>query len=183
MSLCSVDLLAGQLLGRHVGRRAAADVLGRARSPTAARPKSMIRTSPAPSSMMLAGLRSRCSTPLACAAASPAHSLRAISSALIYRQPSDAAQQRGEILAVDVLHRQNSSPSLRRCRRRDRRSGANLPRHADLVVEPREGAVVGAQRRQELQRDRLAELEVVGAVDLAHAAAPEQPDDAEAIGE
>ncbi len=36
---------------------------------------------------------------------------------------------------------------------------------------------------QELERDRLAELQVVGAVDLAHAAAAEQPDDAVALGE
>jgi hypothetical protein len=58
-----------------------------ARAPTtwsamAARPKSMISTWPRPSIMTLAGFRSRCSTPLAWAAASPAQSLRAISMAL-----------------------------------------------------------------------------------------------------
>ncbi len=37
--------------------------------------------------------------------------------------------------------------------------------------------------RQELQRDGLAEPEVVGAVDLAHAAAPDQRDDAVAVGQ
>ena len=37
--------------------------------------------------------------------------------------------------------------------------------------------------REKLQRDRLAEFEVVGAVHLAHAAAAEQADDAIAIGE
>ena len=37
--------------------------------------------------------------------------------------------------------------------------------------------------RQELQRDRLAELEVVGAVDLAHAALAEEADDAIALVE
>ena len=38
-------------------------------------------------------------------------------------------------------------------------------------------------RGQELERDRLAELQVVGAVDLAHAAAAEQADDAIAAAE
>ena len=37
--------------------------------------------------------------------------------------------------------------------------------------------------RQELQRDGLAELQVVGAVDLAHAAFAEQADHAIAVGE
>jgi hypothetical protein len=36
----------------------------------------------------------------------------------------------------------------------------------------------GERFRQELQRDRLAQLEVVGAVDLAHATAADQSDDA-----
>ena len=48
-------------------------------------------------------------------------------------------------------------------------------------VEPR--ADRGEPRGQELQRDRLAELEVVGAVDLAHAAAAEQADDPVALRE
>jgi hypothetical protein len=37
--------------------------------------------------------------------------------------------------------------------------------------------------RQERQRDRLAEFQVVGAIDLAHAPAPGQRDDAVAAGE
>ena len=75
--------LAGELLGRHVGGRAREVVVRRPRSPaTAARPKSVMRARPRPSSMTLAGLRSRCSTPWSCAAARPAQSWRAISSAL-----------------------------------------------------------------------------------------------------
>ena len=50
----------------------------------------------------------------------------------------------------------------------------NCARRAGSRIE-----VVG----QELQRDGLAELEIVGAVDLAHAAAAERRDDAEAAGE
>ena len=41
----------------------------------------------------------------------------------------------------------------------------------------------GIVAAQKLQRDRQAERQVVGAVDLAHAAAPEQADDAVARGE
>ena len=97
-------LLPLQLLGRHVGGRARADVAPTA--PTAARPKSITRTWPAPSSMTFAGFRSRCSTPRSCAAARPAHSCRAMLERLVFGQASDAAQRRGEILAVDVLHRE-----------------------------------------------------------------------------
>ncbi|MHC5024246.1 MAG: hypothetical protein ACYTGG_10110 [Planctomycetota bacterium] len=37
--------------------------------------------------------------------------------------------------------------------------------------------------REELQRDALAQLQIVGAVDLAHTATAEQADDAVALGE
>jgi hypothetical protein len=55
----------------------------------------------------------------------------------------------------------------------------DLPRHADFGVklrQPRRIAVdVGGEK---FQRDRLTELEIVGAIDLAHAAASEPLDDA-----
>jgi hypothetical protein len=60
----------------------------------------------------------------------------------------------------------------------------DLPRHADFGVElaqPR-GIPVDVGR-QELQRDGLAELQVVGAVHLAHAAPAEPSDDAVAAAE
>ena len=61
----------------------------------------------------------------------------------------------------------------------------DLARHAHLAVE----AGRGARRRrssavgQELEGDRLLELQVVGAVDLAHPAAAEKADDAVAPAE
>ena len=55
---------------------------------------------------MFAGLKSRCSTPFACAAARPRAQLARDLDPLVDRQPADPFQQRGEILAVDVLHRQ-----------------------------------------------------------------------------
>ena len=51
-------------------------------APAAARPKSIRRTLPAPSSITFAGFRSRCKTPRWCAAARPAQSCRAMSVAL-----------------------------------------------------------------------------------------------------
>ena len=59
-----------------------------------------------------------------------------------------------------------------------------VPGDAHFVVELREARrIVRDVVGQELEGDRLSELEVVGAVDLAHAAAPERRDDAEAAGE
>ena len=71
-----------------------------------ARPKSMMRTRPRPSSMMLAGLRSRCSTPRACASPMPAHSWRATSRPFSRGSRPMRLTHGGERLAVDVLHRQ-----------------------------------------------------------------------------
>ena len=45
---------------------------------------------------------------------------------------------------------------------------------AQLVVKLTEPRVVGGAWRQELQRDRLIEDQVVGPIDLAHAALAEQ---------
>ena len=56
-------------------------------------------------------------------------------------------------------------------------------RHAHLAQEPIQAFLIALEAgRQELQRDRLAELEVVGAVDLAHPAASQQSDHAVAAG-
>ncbi len=94
---CSGDMYAGVPL-RTSGPRMS--------SATPARPKSMITACPRPSSMMLAGFRSRCRTPLAWAAARPAQSCRAISTALSCGKTSDAAQERSQIFAVHIFHRE-----------------------------------------------------------------------------
>ena len=80
-----------------------------ARRARAARPKSVRRALPRPSSMTLAGFRSRCRTPFSCAAASPAQSCRAISSALSRGEPADAPQQRA------TGPRRPRTPSRGRC--------------------------------------------------------------------
>ena len=99
---------------------------------------------------------------------------------LVFRQPADAPQQRRQVFAVHVLHRQEVAPvdladveDAADVRMRD------AQRHAHFVEEPLEPIRIALDvPRQELQRDRLAELQVVGAVDLAHAAAAEQADHA-----
>ena len=105
---------------------------------------------------------------------------------LVLRKPADPLQQRGEILAVDVLHRQEVlAVDLADVVDAADVGMRDLARDAHLGVEALERASGSdaSRSRQELQRDRLAELQVVGAVDLAHAAAPEQADDAVALGE
>ena len=93
----------------------------------------------------------------------------------ILREASDAPQQRSEILAVDVLHRQKRVTvgfidvvDAAHVRMRD------LPRHAHFGVklcQPRGIAIdIG---RKKLERDRLSELQIVGAIHLAHPALAE----------
>ena len=63
-----------------------------------------MRKRPRPSSMMLAGLRSRWSSPQSWAAARRAqYSVRGFKS-FVAGQSADAAQQGSEVLAIDVLH-------------------------------------------------------------------------------
>ena len=104
---------------------------------------------------------------------------------LVRRKPPDAPQERGQVLAVDVLHREEV-PSLDLADVVDAADVGvgDAAREAHLGVEALEPGRLGRElRRQELQGDGLAELEVVGAVDLAHAAAADEADDAVALAE
>ena len=103
----------------------------------------------------------------------------------VFGESADASQQRGQVFAVHVLHREERVPFdlvdvvdaadvwMR-----------HLARHPHFGVQLRQprGILIDF-RRQELERDRLPELEVVGAEDLAHAAAAEASDDAVAGAE
>ncbi len=94
---------------------------------------------------------------------------------LVRRQAADPPEQRGEILAVDVLHREEVLPvdvadvvDAAHVRMRD------LPGEPDFLMEA--GQPVGAVHdlpRQELESDGLPELQVFGSIDFAHAAAAE----------
>ena len=97
----------------------------------------------------------------------------------------DAAQQAAQILAVDVLHRKirlavhladvvNAADVLMR----------NLARDANLVVETGQQVhVVPGRFREKLQRDRLAQDEIVGPKNLAHPAFAEAGDDSIPAGQ
>ena len=102
-----------------------------------------------------------------------------------FREAADAAQERRQIFAVDVFHRQERrSLDLVDVVDAAHIGVRHLPCQPDLGVElcqPRR--VLVDVRRQKLERDRLAELQVVGAIDLAHAAAAEASNDAVASAE
>jgi hypothetical protein len=104
---------------------------------------------------------------------------------LLPRQVADATEQRGERLAVHVLHRQ----VVQAIGVADVVDAADVGmRHAarepHLAGEPRRRVLaVAGVRGQQLERDRLIEPQVVGAIYLAHRAASEQADDAVAAGE
>lgn len=101
----------------------------------------------------------------------------------VFGEPAHALERGGEVLTVDVFHRDEELCSgacldladvvhAAHVRMRD------LPRHAHFVVKLGELVGVGADAGgQELDRDRLSESQVVGAIDLAHAAPTEQADD------
>ena len=104
---------------------------------------------------------------------------------LVRWQPADAPQQRREILAVDVLHREEvlAAGFADVVDAAHVRMG-DLPREPDFLMEARQP--VGAMRdllRQELERDGLSELQVFSSIDFAHAAAAQQADDAVAAGQ
>jgi hypothetical protein len=149
-------------------------------SPAVARLKSITRTLPAPSSITLAGFRSRCSTPRSCAAARPAQSCRAMSIALssgtgrcggaTSRDPSPSTYSIERIrLTVHFADVVNAADVR----------GATPARHPHFVMQLRQpDGVVLERRRQELQRDGLTETQVVRTIDFAHPAPAEETDDA-----
>ena len=91
---------------------------------------------------------------------------------------SESPEQYADAAVEGVRRLLQSAPPDRRAVR-DIRMGTTVATNALLT---RAGAFIGSQRREELQRHRLSELEVVRTIDLAHAAALKRPYDAKAIG-
>ena len=155
-----MTLLAGELLRRHVGRRArdrtSVDRAGAGRQAEVGDADAARRAS----SITLAGLRSRCSTPLSCAAARPAQICRAISSALSGgsrpMRRSSAARSSPSTYSID----RNVLPVgladvVDAADVADARPGARCaPRRGTARARRVVGDGFGGQ---ELQRDRLAE--------------------------
>ena len=144
----------------------------------------MTRTRPSFPTSTLSGLKSRWTSPAACAAASPRPAdWRTASRSRSEWPPSSHSLQRS---AVDELHRKVHAPvedadvvndddvGVRQAGHRLRLS---LQAHADLVASlaSRELSM------QDLDRQRAIELRVVGAVHRAHTAPAEHPHDDVAV--
>ena len=104
---------------------------------------------------------------------------------LVLRQPADAPQQRRKVFAVDVFHRQEVAAfDVAKVEDAADVGMRHLQREADLIEEPLQAiGILLHVARQEFQRDGLAELQVIGAIHLAHAAAAEQADHAIPVGQ
>ena len=103
----------------------------------------------------------------------------------VFGESTDAPQQLREVFAVDVLHRDEVLPfpvddvvDAADVRMRDLATETHF-----IVQSAEEDRVAREAGGKELQRDRLVELRVVGAIDLAHAAGAEEAGDAVAAGD
>ena len=148
-----------------------------------AMPKSMISAVPSACSMMLAGLRSRWTTPTAWAAASPDATERAICSTFgvasrpsartaVVRSVPSTYEHRDVLDAVDLPDVVNADDVLVGDLAREQQ----LPLEAPLDVggDRRVGHRLGTNH---LDRHRDAELGIPRLIDGAHPAGPKQPDD------
>ena len=104
---------------------------------------------------------------------------------LVCGQAADAAQERGEVFAIDILHDEEvlAIDFANVIDATDVGVG-DLARVAHFVVKMRECGSIALQRGcEKFEGHGVAELEVFRAVDLAHAAAAQQGHDAIALRE
>src|SRR5580704_5764634 len=100
------------------------------------------------------------------------------------REAANATHQGGQVLAVNIFHGQESNAICIA----DVEHAANvgmgdLPSDAHFGMKTRKcTGILGNGFRQKLYGYDLAEFEVFGAVDFAHATAPRKSDDAIALG-
>jgi len=104
---------------------------------------------------------------------------------LVLGQAADAAQQCRQILTVDVLHRDEVlAVDLADVVDAADVGVSHAQGEPNLVQEsPQSSGIAFEFDGQEFERDRLAELEILGAVNLAHPTATEQTDDAVALAD
>ena len=104
---------------------------------------------------------------------------------LLLRETTNAAEQGGEIFPVHVLHGDEVVPlELDGVVNAADIGVRHLARDPHLAQEALESFGVALQiRREELERNRLADLEVVGAIDFSHRASPHECDDPISIRE
>ena len=116
-------------------------------------PKSVIRTSPWSSISTLAGLRSRCSTPCACAAARPAHSCRPMSTTFSEGSRPTRRSSAARSSPSHQLHRvEDAAVGLADVEHAAHRRMRDLPREPDFVEDAL--AAFRGRRVNQLQRDR-----------------------------
>ena len=133
---------------------------------------------PSGRTLMLAGLRSRCTIPCSCAASSASAICRASASASVerHRPVGDALR---EVLALDQLHHDRAD-AVAVLQAVDRRDVGMVQRrqHLGFALEARQALGIGGERRrQDLDRHLALEPRVGGAIDLAHTAGAERRDD------
>src|SRR4029079_19589497 len=91
---------------------------------------------------------------------------------LVRWQTADAPQQRREIFPIDVLHREEMlAAGFADVVHAAHVGVRDLARETHFLMKPDQP--IGSMRdlaRQELQRNGLSELQVLGAIDFAHAA-------------
>ncbi len=98
---------------------------------------------------------------------------------LVLRESANPTERAREIFPVDVFHREiEQAVGLPDVVHAAHVGVGNLPRGAHLVVKLRQAHRIVADRfRQELERDRLAEAQIVRPIDLTHPAAAKKADD------
>jgi hypothetical protein len=174
----SRDLPALELLRRHVGRGAAADVARRDLLREGGQAEVRDHHVAAAVEHHVRGLEVTVEDTLVVRGGEARADLPRHLQRLVRRQPADAAEERGQILAVHVLHGEERPP----VRLADVVHAADvrvrdLARDLHFLTEAFQPVRVVRRFGEELEGDRLVEGEVVGAVDLAHPAAAEQGDD------
>ena len=100
-------------------------------------------------------------------------------------KPADAPQQGSEIFTIDILHGEEGlAVDIAHVVHAANVGMGDPPRHPHLVAKAFEqGFVAGGFVGQKLHGDALSERQVVGAVNLTHAAFAEQRDDTVAPGQ
>ena len=97
-------------------------------------------------------------------------------------QMANPSQQSREIFAIDILHRQEMYWIAINKRLSNVIYAADIgmrdiTRRSNLTMKAGEyGAVIGKSRREKFERDQLMKRQILGLVDLAHAAAAEKTD-------
>ena len=155
-------------------RRAGGGAVAGAGSSALARPKSRTFTVPSSRTLMLAGFRSRWTTPASwapCKAKAICHAMDSTSSNGI--GPLDETVGQGRALDQLQDQRARAAGLLEAVNLGDVRV-VQRGEDAGLALEARQPVRVGGERLgQHLQRDVATELRVASAVDLAHAAGAE----------